>query len=71
MARHPTYHVNVIKIKMRDYMDRRVTTPKRVTSPTWGLHLYVKKALKKNTVATEQKLLGCVDNTAVTKLSIS
>ena len=23
-------------IKMRDYMDRRVTPPKRVTSPTWG-----------------------------------
>ena len=21
---------------MRDYMDRRVTLPKRVTSPTWG-----------------------------------
>ena len=24
-------------IKMRDYMDRRVTPPKRVTSPNWGL----------------------------------
>ena len=24
------------QIKMRDYMDRRVTPPKRVTSPTWG-----------------------------------
>ena len=23
-------------IKMRDYMDRQVTPPKRVTSPTWG-----------------------------------
>ena len=23
-------------IKMRDYMDRRVTPPKRVTSPSWG-----------------------------------
>ena len=23
------------QIKMRDYMDRRVTSPKRVTSPTW------------------------------------
>ena len=22
--------------KMRDYMDRRVTPPERVTSPTWG-----------------------------------
>ena len=24
------------QIKMRDYMDRRVTIPKRVTAPTWG-----------------------------------
>ena len=24
------------QIKMRDYMDRGVTPPKRVTSPTWG-----------------------------------
>ena len=24
------------QIKKRDYMDRRVTPPKRVTSPTWG-----------------------------------
>ena len=24
------------QIKMRDYMDRRVTPPKRVASPTWG-----------------------------------
>ena len=24
------------QIKIRDYMDRRVTPPKRVTSPTWG-----------------------------------
>ena len=24
------------QIKMRDYMNRRVTPPKRVTSPTWG-----------------------------------
>ena len=24
------------QIKMRDYMDFRVTPPKRVTSPTWG-----------------------------------
>ena len=28
-------------IKMRDYMDRRVT------SPTWGPHLYVKRPFKK------------------------
>ena len=33
------------QIKMRDYMDRRVTPPKRVTSPTWGplLHLHVNR----------------------------
>ena len=24
------------QIKMREYLDRRVTPPKRVTSPTWG-----------------------------------
>ena len=24
------------QIKMRDYMDKRVAPPKRVTSPTWG-----------------------------------
>ena len=24
------------EMKMRDYMDKRVTPPKRVTSPTWG-----------------------------------
>ena len=34
MAGHPTYHVNVLNI--RDYMNMRVTPPKRVTSPTWG-----------------------------------
>ena len=33
------------QIKMRDYMDRRVTTPKRVTSPTWGPPPACKKAL--------------------------
>ena len=27
---------NCDQIKMRDYMDRRVTPSKRVTSPTWG-----------------------------------
>ena len=32
-------------IKMRDYMDGRVTPPKRVTSPTWGLPPLRKKAL--------------------------
>ena len=32
-------------IKMRDYMDRRVTLPKRVTSPTWGPPASCKQAL--------------------------
>ena len=40
---HPTYHD---QFKMRDYMDRRVTPPKRVTSPTWGPPLTSKQALK-------------------------
>ena len=31
--------------KMRDYMDRRVTPPKRVTSPTWGSSPPCKQAL--------------------------
>ena len=34
-------------IKMRDYMDRRVTPPKRVTSPTWGAPPSCKQALNK------------------------
>ena len=33
------------QIKMRDYMDRRVTPPKRVTSPTWGTPPPCKQAL--------------------------
>ena len=35
------------QIKMRDYMDRRVTPPKRVTSPTWGPPPPCKQALRK------------------------
>ena len=34
MVTPSTYHVNVIK--MRDDMSKRVTQPKRITSPTWG-----------------------------------
>ena len=34
-------------IKMRDYMDRRVTPPKGVTSPTWGPPPQCKQALRK------------------------
>ena len=33
-------------IKMRDYMDRRATPPKRVTSPIWGTPPPCKQALK-------------------------
>ena len=44
MAGHPIYHENVIKI-MRDYMDRRITPPKQVTSTTWGLPPPCKQAL--------------------------
>ena len=46
MAGHPTYHANVVKLKrMRGYMDRRVTIPKLVTSPTWGPPPPCKQAL--------------------------
>ena len=41
----PTYHVTNDQIKMRDYVDRRVTPPKRVTSPTWGPPPLCKQAL--------------------------
>ena len=34
-------------IKMRDCMDRRVTPPKRVTSPTWGPQPPCKQALRR------------------------
>ena len=34
------------RIKMRDYMDRRVTPPKWVTSPTWGPPPPCKQALR-------------------------
>ena len=33
---------------MRDYMDKRVTPPKRVTSPTWGPPPPCKQALTQN-----------------------
>ena len=34
------------QIKMRDYIDRRDTPPKRVTSPTWGPPPPCKQALR-------------------------
>ena len=33
------------EMKMRDYMDRRVTPPKRGTSPSWGVPPPCKQAL--------------------------
>ena len=35
------------QIKIGDYMDRRVTPPKQVTTPTWGPSPPSKQALKK------------------------
>ena len=35
-----------VQIKMRDYMHRRVTPPKRVTSPTREPHLPVNRSLR-------------------------
>ena len=35
------------QIKMRDYMDKRFTPPKRVTSPTWGPPAPCKQAQRK------------------------
>ena len=35
---------------MRDYMNRRVTPPKRVTSPTWGPPPPCKQALNRNCI---------------------
>ena len=40
------------QIKMRDYMDRRVTPPKRVTSPTWDPPPPCKQALSKSLLGT-------------------
>ena len=40
------------QIKMRDYMDRRVTPPKRVTSPTLGPPPPCKQALRRNLEGT-------------------
>ena len=40
---HPTYHVNFDQIKMRYCMDRQVTSPKLVTSPTWVPNFHVNR----------------------------
>ena len=46
-------------IKMTDYMDRRVTPPKRVTSPIWGSPPPCKQALSrlKNRQCVRKKVL--------------
>ena len=36
------------KIKTKDYMDRKVTPPKRVNSTTWGPPPPCKQALRRN-----------------------
>ena len=36
------------KIKAKDYMDRKVTPPKRVNSTTWGFPPPSKQALRQN-----------------------
>ena len=38
------------QIKMRNYMERRVTPPRRVTSPTWGPPPPCKQALSRSTI---------------------
>ena len=43
----PHFHCKRVQIKMRDYMDRRVSPPKRVTSPTWGPLAPCKQAFRK------------------------
>ena len=50
------------QVKMRDYMDSRVTPPKRVTAPTWGSPTFAtcKQALKVVfRVKTTLMSLGC------------
>ena len=37
LAGHPTYHVNVIKLKWENIWTEWVTPPKPVTLPTWGV----------------------------------
>ena len=42
-GRSPYLSLKRNQIEMRNYMDRRVTPPKRVTSPTWVPHLHVNR----------------------------
>ena len=49
------------QIKMRDYIDRRVTPPKRVTSPIWGPPPPCKQNLSEN--VTVKKTFAGTDQT--------
>ena len=57
--------------KIRNYMDRRVTPPRRVTSPTWGPPPPCKHALKHTVVATFIIWLVFVLNAAIFFLELS
>ena len=46
------------QIKKRDFMDRRVTRPKRVTPPTWAPPRSCEQALNRTTVANAILLLS-------------
>ena len=46
-------------IKMRDYLDRRVTPRKRVTSPTWGPPPPCKQALNLFLMTPDEFSTGC------------
>ena len=41
----PHLSCKIDQLKMRDYMDRRIILPKRVTSPSWGTPPSCKQAL--------------------------
>ena len=53
------------QLKMRDHMDRLVTTPNQVTSPTWGPPPPCKKAL--NPVKWQSKATGLFIAAAVSE----
>ena len=56
------------QIKMRDYVDRRVTPPKRVTSPTWGPPPQCKQALK-DSICSSYRVAYNTDVAATSKFS--
>ena len=56
---------------MRDYTDRRVTPPKRVTSPIWGPPLPRKQALKVSTEFDCGRISVIVHHSASDKLAVA